>query len=178
MNDLTAAARYPACKPTLRDLDDRDSLAARIAQLDAQAQAAWVRAAQQYRWTLWVRLSWSWPVAEFTAVRHLTQWATALRQRAPGTVILVGVHTNTERRHAHALLYMPRRGAPRWRRGRWLEKLAVTWLQWPHGLAWVRPYAPGRTAQHHGAAEYLSREVGTVQQFGHPVPYRPRRKRR
>jgi hypothetical protein len=115
--DLTAAAaRHPASKPTLRDLYHQDDLAARVTHLDAQAQAAWVRAAQQYRWTLWVRLSWSWPVSEFSIPRHLTQWATELRQRAPGTVILVGVHTNTERRHAHALLYMPRRGAPlRWR---------------------------------------------------------------
>src|SRR6266513_2455549 len=64
--------------PTLGSADD---LATAIASLDARAKAAWRDLGRAHRWTLWVRLSWAWPVSEGTASRHVARWAMRLRQR-------------------------------------------------------------------------------------------------
>ena len=104
-----------------RTLAEDDSLAGGIADLEAAARAVWVQRGRVARWTLWMRLSWAWPVSEHTAHDHVAQWASSLRRRAPGTVILVGYHNDVERRHAHVLMFVPRRGAPNGSPSPWLR---------------------------------------------------------
>lgn len=160
------------------------SVADRVADLEAQAADAWARQARQARWTFWMRLSWARHVSGYTAHRHLAQWATRLQARVPGVVILVGLHTATGRCHAHALVFLPRRGAPTGPLATWLRGVATTWHTkfWPHGLLYLDHFRPWRirgaaNPRRHGAAAYLSKEVGTVELFGSPVPYDARRTR-
>jgi hypothetical protein len=157
----------------------RDERQADADHLIAAAQQAWVGEARGQRWTVWARLSWSWTAAATTASRQVEAWATRLQARVPGASVMVGLHTDTERIHAHALVFIPkrwyRRRLPRGvRRVDWAWD---AWLRWEHGLTWAEPYSPPRTAQNHGAAAYLAREVGTVWQYGKAPPYRPRRRR-
>lgn len=156
-----------------------DSLEAGIARLEARAREAWGDVARRGRWTLWVRVSWSWPVSEATAWHHLARWANKLRASVPGVAILAGLHTDTDRRHAHLLVFVPRR----WWDVTYPEGITPVgwcweaWLGWRHGHVWVQRYSPGRSARGHGAAEYLARDVGTVERFGSAPEYRPRRAR-
>lgn len=170
---------------TLRDLagrsDRRLDLEIRTATLQMQARQAWIAHARAYRWTLWMRLSWSWPVSESTAYRHLDRWATRLRHRFRGAALLVGIHIGQGRIHAHALLYLPRCGAPHGPGGRpgWARWLATRYheILWGHGKLWLDRYRPGRGARQHGAPEYLTTQPETVATYGCPMPYQPRRKR-
>lgn len=160
-----------------RTLAEDDSLAAGLADLEAAARAAWVHRGRASRWTLWMRLSWAWPVSEHTAHEHVEEWASSLRRRVPGTVILVGFHTDAERRHAHVLLFVPRQGAPKGSRGRWLRGIAVTWHSsyWQWGKLWLDLYRPGR--RQGSAVTYLSKDPASVELYGTPVRYVPRRTR-
>jgi hypothetical protein len=165
---------------TLSDLfgNDRES---GIRSLDASARSAWAEGARGKRWTLWLRLSWSWQVSEYAASNHVERWATRLIARMRGASVLVGLHTDQGRIHAHALVFIPRRGAssnsssPNWLRG-----CALTWHQkrWRHGLIWLDRFSPGRTSRgKHGAAEYVAKDPGSVLIFGAAPEYQPRRRR-
>lgn len=151
-----------------------------VATTEALARKAWTEAAWRRRWTLWARLSWGWGVDPITAERQVEAWAGQLQGRLPGAAVLVGLHGDTNRQHAHALIFIPRRwvqqslplgveivGPPRW----------GPWLQWRYGEVWVQEFKPQGRGRGHGAPEYLARDVGTVMQYGVPPEYRPRRKR-
>jgi hypothetical protein len=155
-----------------------------IARLDRRARTELVRGALERRWTLWMRLTWAVPVSEYTATRDIERWATRLRNRIPGAAVLVGLHSDTDRRHAHALVFIPRQGAPPNPSGGWLPRLTTKRHEtlWGHGNVWLDRFRPSRfsSSSHpetRGAAPYLSRDVGTVMQFGSPPIYRRRRTR-
>lgn len=148
-------------------------------RLDSQARDAWAEQARAQRWTLWTRLSWAWTVSEATATRQVEAWADELRARVPGSAVLVGLHNDTDRLHAHALIFIP----SRWSERRYPPGVCVTreirdvWHHWRHGLVWAERYSPARADRRHGAAAYLARDVGTVMQFGTAPSYQPRRRR-
>jgi hypothetical protein len=148
-----------------------------IQRLETEAADAVVAATVKKCWTFFVRLSWSWPVTEFTAQHHIADWAERLQRRLPGAAVRAGLHTDQGRIHAHAFVLIPRRGAPQHRSSSWLRACAETWHQkrWPHGLIWLDRFAPSLSAR--GAA-YSFREVGSVMEFGVAPTYRPRRTRR
>ena len=140
------------------------------ADANADAEAAWVEAACERRWSLFVMLSFAWQVSEITAEKHVERWAVRLRRRLPGAAVMVGLHTDQGRIHAHALVFVPRRGASRNKSsGDWLRGCSTTWHQtlWKHGLIWLDRFSSERTAH---AAEYSFREVGTVMQIGTAPP--------
>ena len=84
-----------------------------IHDLEAEAQAELVRQAHAHRWTFFVRLSWAIDVSESRAADHLEQWATRLRERLPGAVVLVGQHSDSSPMPwSSFLLTMPRTGDP------------------------------------------------------------------
>ena len=123
----------------------------------------------------------------------ILNWVTQLKVDVPGVAVLVGVHSDTDRRHAHALIFIPRRitdphhppgisvvgssweawlnwppprPARRWRRRH--GRLRVhTQPTWGHEV-WVQPYDATLLAEagKHGAAEYLARDPGSVMSFG------------
>ena len=162
-----------------RTLDDA------VADLEAEAQAGWAILARGHRWTLWMRLTWAVPVSEYRAAAHLKGWAARLQTRLPGAVVMVGQHSDSGRRHAHAMVFLPRRGAPQNPSGGWLQSCSRTWHQrmWAHGNLWVDRFRPfrirgaGGDPHRHGAAEYMTKEPGTIELFGTPVAYQPRRSR-
>lgn len=146
-----------------------------IEHTEAAARAAWAEVARERRWTLWVRFSWAWPVDEITASKLVAQWAASFRTSIPGAAAYVGLHNDTGRVHAHALLFVPRRlSAPIYPRGvRIVGQSWEAWLRlwWPHGMVWVTEFDPNRTEAAHGrggAAEYTARDPGAVMLFGTP----------
>lgn len=166
---------------TLADLfggtNDRDT---GIRRLEAAARAAWAEGARGKRWTLWARLSFAAHVSDITASKHIERWATQFKADVPGSAILIGLHNDTSRRHAHALIFVPRRWWDiSYPPGIWIVGWSwEPWLRWRHGQVWAVPYSPHRTARQHGAAEYLARDPGAVMQFGAAPSYQPRRRRR
>lgn len=150
--------------------------------VESAARRAWADSAWDRRWTFWVRLSWAHPVSEYAAQRHVAQWAARVRRRVPGSAVMVGVHHDTDRRHAHCLVFIPRRGAPPARSAvEWCRGVCQTWHQtlWRHGLLWLDRFTPGPSAsQRHGAPVYLARDPGSVMRFGTAPRYQPRRARR
>jgi hypothetical protein len=144
-------------------------------RLTQAALATWADAARGRRWTFFIRLSFAWAVSEYAAAQHVERWVVRLRRLLPGAAVMVGLHTDQGRIHAHALVFIPRRGASRNNPyGDWLPGCATTWHQtlWPHGLIWLDRFASDRTAH---AAEYSFREVGTVMQIGTAPPSQPLR---
>lgn len=146
----------------------------------AAARAAWADGARGKKWTLWTRLSWAWSVSEYTASKHIEHWARQCQTRVPGSSMLIGLHQDTSRRHAHALIFVPRR----WWDISYPPGIGIVgeawapWLRWRHGDVWAVPYAPGRTARTtRGAVDYLAKDPGAVMVFGTPPAYRPQRKR-
>lgn len=173
MSDVTLAGLFG---------NDRNVGTERVA---SAARAAWAEGARGKRWKFWMRLSWSWPVSEYAASRQIERWAIRFKKDMPGSAILIGLHADTGRIHAHALVFLPRRGASKMSPvgnsdSSWLRGCALTWHQkrWRHGLIWLDRYSPGRTARgKHGATEYLAQDPGSVLMFGVAPEYRPRRKR-
>lgn len=173
-------------QPTLANFCRTDDLESANQRLAAAARDKWADdAAAGRRWTFWMRLTWAWPVSESTALRHVERWANRLTRRIPESAVLVGIHGDTDRRHAHALVYLPRGNAgPNSRPWEWLRGCATTWHQrrWSHGLIWLDRYSPrsAETREHHASAEYLAKgdAVGTVMKFGTAPSYSPRRKPR
>lgn len=123
------------------------------------------------KWTLWMRLSWRQSVSEAVATEQVQEWATRLAARIQGEVF-VGIHSDTGRRHAHALVFVPRGTAPSNPPPcRWLPGIAREWHQhmWPHGLIWLERYSAKKAARpdgRHGAAYYAGRDPGAVMRFG------------
>lgn len=155
-----------------------------MTELEAGARAQWAAEARQRKWTFWMRLSWKWPVGEQVASAQVAKWVAWLQARLPGAVVQMGLHTDTERVHAHALVFIPRRGGlPHGvarEGGAWSPKCASTWHQrhWPHGLIWLEPYDTGKAARVGGPGAYLARNVGTVWRFDARRPRRHGRGRR
>ena len=79
-----------------------DDLEAAVARLERSARTAWADQFRGWRWSAFVRLSWSWEVDEVRAADDLRSWAARLRSQVPGIVIMVGQHPDglTHRRHA------------------------------------------------------------------------------
>jgi hypothetical protein len=148
-------------------------------RLEAAAREAWAEGARGKDWTLNVRLSFASHVAEITAAKHIERWALQFKKRIAGSAILIGLHSDTSRRHAHAHLFIPRR----WWDLSYPPGISVVascwepWLRWRHGQVWVARFSPGRRGAH-GAAEYLARDPGTVMLFGVAPRYKPKRSRR
>lgn len=148
-------------------------------RLDDAAREAW---SSEYvagrRWTYWMRLSWSSSVSEPLATMHLEDWAQRLIARIRGAAVLVGIHSDTERRHAHALVFIPRGNAPANPPPcPWLPAIALAWHQefWPHGLIWLDRYSPKQSERQdgkHGAALYVAKDPGAVMRFGDAPVYR------
>lgn len=138
--------------------------------LERAACKAWAADARGRHWTLWVRLSVASQVSFITIEKYVTHWATQFRRDIPGAAIQVGLHLDTDRLHAHALLFVPRRWTdPHCPPGISIVGWAwVPWLAawWRHGRVWARPYDHDRNRSTHGAAEYLARDPGTVLSFG------------
>jgi hypothetical protein len=181
---------------TLTDLcGGRTNRDAGVRRLEHAAREAWAEGAREKRWTLWVRLSFPLHVSEITATKHILNWATQLRAAMPGVAVLVGLHNDTSRLHAHALVFVPRRWTnPFHPHGIFVvSRCWEAWLGWrptyrrPHrrrqhgrlrvhttpssleGQVWVQPYDPTRRStapSHRGAAEYLARDPGSVMSFG------------
>lgn len=172
---MTPNARI-AMRPTCTD--DAD------ATRHAAWQGAWAKLGREGRWMWWGRLSWAVQVSSYRAQRDVERWASRVRHQVPAACLLVGYHVapGGGRRHAHFLLYLPRHGAPPGAGQAALPGVARTWLAWPHGQLWLAPYRPnavGRSRQPgRGAGWYLSSDPGTVELYGQPEPYRPRRRRR
>jgi hypothetical protein len=165
--------------------DATTGLEALLARVEGDARAAYIAHAQRRRWSLWMRLTWAVPVSEHKAMAQVEAWARRLRKRLPGAAVMVGLHSDTDRRHAHALVYLPTTGNPPPNpSGVWLRGLATAWHTsiWGRGHVWLDRFQPGRfqsskyTATR-GAARYLARDVGTVTMLGSPPEYRSRRKR-
>jgi hypothetical protein len=141
-------------------------------RLEDAARNAW---ASRYvigrEWTLWMRLSWASAVSETVALQHVEDWGTRLVKRIRGGAVFVGIHSDTSRRHAHALLYIPRGKAPSTKPPNpWLRGVALQWHQhhWRHGLIWLDRYSPSlsETRERHRAATYTARDPGGVMYFG------------
>jgi len=160
--------------------DGRSDLAVRIAHLEAEARGAWAAELWERRWSWWVRVSWTWAVSESTALRHLTAWAERLQAGDRGIALAMGLHGQPYR-HGHGLLYLPSPIAPPPNpQQACATLLARTFLAWPYGDWWLQPFRPwrhGAEQRGHGAAQYLSREPGTVMTFGEAPIYRARRAR-
>jgi hypothetical protein len=166
-----------------------DDLEAAVARLERSARTAWADQFRGWRWSAFVRLSWSWEVDEVRAADDLRSWAARLRSQVPGIVIMVGQHPDglTHRRHAHALAYVPRRLThPGYPAGVHVVGECWTfwfqWLGWPRGSLWATPFLPFRQRgagdpRRRGAAHYVGKDPGTLELFGRPVAYRPRRDR-
>ncbi len=141
--------------------------------LEVAARDAW---SSEYvagrKWTLWMRLSWKSSVSETVASEHVDEWARRLVTRIHGAAVFVGVHSDTSRRHAHALLYVPRGNAPpNPPPCLWLPGVAKEWHEhlWPHGSVWLARYSLARSTRpdgRHGAAIYAARDSGNVSRFG------------
>ena len=161
-----------------------ESLDACTDRLNSDARTAWVDWALSCRWTFFLRPSWAWPVSEFTAYRHVEKWAGRLQRDVSGAAVLVGLHSDVNRLHPHALLYVPGVEAPPEGRSLSHTASAQRWQQsyWKHGLLWLDWFRPFRIKgrgypDRHKAAAYVAKEVGTVQLYGDPIPYAPRRTR-
>lgn len=159
-----------------------------LLSLPDQARRRWAERIRQRRWTWFVRLSWSveaGPVSPYRAQGDVARWAEKLGAEHPGVAVVAGYHVGpaSERLHVHALIYVPRRGAPRGEgeptillgvaRARWQAT-------WSHGPLWLdafRPWRAGRDPQGHGAAFYVAEQPSTVEEYGTPPAYRPRRRR-
>lgn len=143
--------------------------------LESAARDAWATRAVEQRWTLWARLSWAKPVSEIAASRMIEQWANRMVQGFRGSAIMVGLHDDTERRHAHALIFLPKRVVnPTYPRGVtilgwcWPEWLS---LEWRHGAVWAEWFSPRRSPSGpHGTGKYLARFPGSVMQYGKAPP--------
>jgi hypothetical protein len=169
MSEVKSLAELTASK-------DRESGEGR---LSAAATRAWADGGRRRRWTVWARLSWAWDVSEMRASQQVEQWAERLRARVPGAAVLVGLHNDTARRHAHAVIFVPRQwSAPPFPLGvHVVGECWGLWLAWPHGDIWAERFSPGPTASAHGAVAYLARDPGTVLSFGRAPAYQPRRPR-
>lgn len=138
--------------------------------MEYQARLAWAEMVWGARWTLWVGLSFARPVSEYTASKCVSEWAARLRSAVPGTVIMSGIHTDVDRVHVHAMIFLPRHvTSPNYPRGvqvvggpAWEPWLA---LLWKHGLVWAAPFDATRG----DAGFYTARNVGAVDLFGQPV---------
>ena len=150
-------------------------------RLDDAAREAW---SSEYvtgrQWTLVLRLSWASSVSEYLATMHLEDWAQHLTARIRGAAVFAGIHSDTERRHAHALVFIPRGSAPpNPPPCPWLRGVTLAWHQhlWPHGLIWLDRYAPKKSARpdgKHGAALYLAKDPGAVILHGQAPIHRKR----
>lgn len=150
--------------------------------LERAARKAWADLARAQRWTLWARLSWAWPVSEIAAGQMLDRWAEQMIARVPGASALVGIHDDAERRHAHALIFVPKKltrpiypegvGIVGWCWPQWLN------IDWKHGQVWADWFTPSRTVRgSHGAAEYLAKNPGMVMQYGLAPRYKSEKHR-
>ncbi len=143
-------------------------------ELERRAREAWATAyATGRRWTFWMTLTWDSSVCESTASGHVEEWASRLQRRINGAAVFVGIHSDTRRRHAHVLVFIPRRGAPpNPPPCRWLPGITLAWYQemWPHGrIVWLDRYSKARSTRpdgRHGAALYAARDVGSVMRLG------------
>src|SRR5947207_2614963 len=106
-NDTTSGGQLKCVRKQSLGLGP-DDLATAVRELERQAIDAWADLGRRQRWTFFLRLSWSWDVDELRATEQLRSWAEKLCDR--GYVTLVGQHPSspTHRRHAHALVYVPR----------------------------------------------------------------------
>jgi hypothetical protein len=102
-----------------------------------------------------------------------------------------GVHADTNHRHAHALVYLPRHGGAKptldspWFQKRALRWLASTWTALDsdgdavsRGRVWVDRYDPRLAGDNpgNGPGYYLARDPGSVRRWG-VAPVVSRRKR-
>lgn len=155
-----------------------------VALSEAARFAAAAHYAQGRRWTYWVLLTWASEVTESRATADLATWARHLRRRIRNASVVVGIHSDTDRLHGHALVFIPRGAAPpNPTPERWLPAIAQAWHQeqWPHGRLSLQRYdhrkaiaADGK----HGTALYLAKDPGSVTAFGVAPVYRARRRRR
>jgi hypothetical protein len=122
-----------------------------------------------------VELSTATPVSSETLTKLLEEWWEQFRRDFKGSAILLGIHTDTERVHAHALIFVPRRfSSPFLPPGVFVVREAwAAWLgtSWRHGRVWAKEYDVSlppemKSNSPHGAAEYLARDPGTVVQYG------------
>jgi hypothetical protein len=141
-------------------------------RLDDAARDAWSEYVSGRQWSLWMRLSWASPVSEHLATMHLEKWELRVVTRIRGAAVRAGIHSDTERRHAHALVFIPRGSAPpNPPPCPWLPAIALAWHQqfWPHGLIWLERYSPKKSERpdgKHGAALYLAKDPGAVIPIG------------
>jgi hypothetical protein len=114
-------------------------------------------------------------VSEIAASRMVEEWADNMIKQFRGAAIMVGLHEDTERRHAHALIFLPKRIVnPTYPQG--ITILSWCWpawlsLEWRHGEVWAEWFSPRRSATgSHGTGGYLARFPGTVMQYGKAPP--------
>jgi hypothetical protein len=140
--------------------------------LNAARDAVAARYGSDRRWSFFIRLSWAYSVTEANAVRDIEAWARRLRRRRPGIAILIGIHFDTGRIHAHALVYIPRMHAPPnkepWK---FPVRAAHRWYQskWKHGQLWLEQYSYKKAVRpdgKHGTALYAAKDPGSVMIFG------------
>jgi hypothetical protein len=149
--------------------------------VEGDARAHYIRESIERDWTSFVRLRCQLRVSQYTAMKHLEEWAWRLtKELIPGSAVMVGLHTDTDGPHGHGLVFLPQRfmqpiypkgimlvGGSNW--PLWFE-----WC-WGRGDVWVAPYRP-QDFRPGGAASYLSKELGNVVRFG-SAPLRQRRRR-
>lgn len=134
------------------------------------------RHASDRRWTFFMRLSWAYMVTEPKAIKDTEAWARRLRRGRPGIAVLSGIHFDTGRIHAHALVFIPRYGAPPNREPwKWPIEPARRWHQskWKHGQLWLDRYSHKKAVRpdgRHGTALYTAKDPGSVMMFGQAPP--------
>lgn len=139
--------------------------------LELEARGAWASDALGRPWTLYGSLSFATAVSGITVEKHLVDWATQFRRDITGSAIMLAWHLDTDRPHAHVLIFIPRRVADPFHPSGvsvvgwvWPQWLA---LWWRHGRVWAEPFDPDRfQSSTRGAAAYLARDPGTVMTFG------------
>lgn len=140
--------------------------------LNAARDEVAARHGRDRRWSFFMRLSWAYKVTEARAIKDLEAWARRLRRGRPGIAILIGIHFDTAQIHAHALVFVPRMGAPP-NREPWKFPLRVAerWYQskWKHGQLWLDRYSYKKAVRpdgKHGVSLYTAKDPGSVMVFG------------